>query len=287
VVGILLPAMMALVFWKLMPTGHARFALAVVPLSAAALAMPLERGGWLARGTELLILAAVLAGIWTAPVLTSPTIIGLVTTSLVRIAFAVGLVSLLAVGLILLVPARRLGAGAAIILIGVTVWLGTRTSDPESDHLTPLLKSTWRPYVLIRQHQGPARIAITGTNNALCAFGRDYNNPVGYMNVNADAGFLFHDHFRPLRELQETTALDPSGVAYYRRNPDYETWRRNLDAFDADLLVVNRLPAWALARAYQRDRDGYPLERAWADAHPESFERVLAARSVLVYRILE
>src|SRR5262249_23716954 len=53
--------------------------------------------------------------------------------------------------------------------------------------------------------------------------------------------------------------------------PDFEAWIDNLEAEGIQLLVVTRLdPAEGLHNI--ADSEGFPIERRWADSHPERFE---------------
>ena len=56
-----------------------------------------------------------------------------------------------------------------------------------------------------------------------------------------------------------------------RMRPDFQAWLDNLDAERIQLLVVTRVnPAEGAHNV--ADADGFPIERHWADSHPERFE---------------
>ena len=76
------------------------------------------------------------------------------------------------------------------------------------------------------------------------------------------------------------------GVAYYRRNADYEAWLANLEAFGADILVVERLTPENIGKGYEHNPIGFPLESMWAEEHCEKFKRVYASALVRIYEIL-
>jgi hypothetical protein len=56
-----------------------------------------------------------------------------------------------------------------------------------------------------------------------------------------------------------------------RQRPDYQAWIRNLETEGIQLLVVTRVNPGEGPHNVA-DFEGFPIERGWADAHPERFE---------------
>ena len=62
-----------------------------------------------------------------------------------------------------------------------------------------------------------------------------------------------------------------------RIRPDYQAWLDNLDAEGIQLLVVTRVnPAEGAHNV--ADSENFPIERQWADSHPERFEPLYGQR---------
>ena len=64
----------------------------------------------------------------------------------------------------------------------------------------------------------------------------------------------------------------------------FDVWLRNLRAAGADVLFVAALEE-IVARNVPADGDGFPVERAWADAHPALFHLRYASPAARVYGI--
>ena len=72
--------------------------------------------------------------------------------------------------------------------------------------------------------------------------------------------------------------------APYRDGASFDVWWRNLRAARADVLFVAALDE-IVARNVAADGDGFPVERAWADAHPAQFHLRYASPDARVYGI--
>jgi hypothetical protein len=120
---------------------------------------------------------------------------------------------------------------------------------------------------------GPAgtTVAYAGTNIPYYLFGAGLRNDVLYVNIDAHRDWLLHDYHRHAVEQGSGPALWPfPRPGWDRQRPDYDAWLANLRAAGVRLLVVTRAdPANGPHNPY--DAEGFPIERAWADAHPESF----------------
>jgi hypothetical protein len=97
-------------------------------------------------------------------------------------------------------------------------------------------------------------------------------NEVRYINVNGHRDWLMHDYHREAM----TGGLGHwpnSRPGWDRFRTDYSAWIENLDAEGIQLLVVTRVnPAEGAHNV--ADSEGFPIERRWADAHPERFVRL-------------
>jgi hypothetical protein len=117
-----------------------------------------------------------------------------------------------------------------------------------------------------------ARIAYAGTNLVYYLMGRGQRHDVAYVNVDAHRDWRLHDYHREAAARGEPNWPDPR-PAWDRLHPDYEAWLANLAAERIDFLFLAR-PDPSDGRFNIADADGYPIERVWADAHPEAFTLV-------------
>jgi len=94
-------------------------------------------------------------------------------------------------------------------------------------------------------------------------------NDVRLVNVDAHRGWLLHDYHREASRAGPATWPTPR-PGWDRIHPDEAAWLDNLRAEGIRLLVVARANfddgPFNLA-----DAEGFPIERVWADAHPERF----------------
>ena len=103
------------------------------------------------------------------------------------------------------------------------------------------------------------------------------SNRVTYVNVAMGPHAKVHDF--PADEPATTAEPAP-----YRNEADFETWLANLRVLDCDMLFVSTL--FPIVRPnIDHDGQGYPIERAWADAHPETFPLRYATDHVRIYAI--
>lgn len=126
-----------------------------------------------------------------------------------------------------------------------------------------------------------ARVAYTGTNLAFPLAGRELANRVTYVNVAGAAGNRLHDFGRRLPPPGR--AATPES-APYRAGASFDVWWSNLRDVHADALFVAALDE-IVARNIAADDDGFPVERAWADAHPAQFHLRYASPDARVYGI--
>jgi hypothetical protein len=120
-----------------------------------------------------------------------------------------------------------------------------------------------------------ARVAYAGTNLPYFLLGAGLRNDVQYVNIDEHRAWLMHDYHR--RACRQGAPSWPSPwPAWDREHPDYDAWRANLNALKIDLLVVASMgrPKGGLP---DEDAEGFPIERRWAEAHPDAFECLYGA----------
>ncbi len=132
--------------------------------------------------------------------------------------------------------------------------------------------------------RSPTRIAYAGTNLPYYLMGRDLENDVRYINLDAHPDWLLHDYHRaaPGRGLPSTWPGTRPG--WDRIRPSYSQWVANLDAAGIQLLVVTKAdPVEGRFNAF--DAESFPVERAFADAHPERFRLLYADPKFRLYSL--
>jgi hypothetical protein len=114
------------------------------------------------------------------------------------------------------------------------------------------------------------RVAYAGTNLPYYLLGNDLRNEVRYVNVDEHRDWLMHDYHRQACLRGEGTWPNPR-PGWDRQRPNYGAWIRNLETEGIQLLVVTRVnPSEGPHNV--ADSEGFPLERRWADSHPDRFE---------------
>jgi hypothetical protein len=127
-----------------------------------------------------------------------------------------------------------------------------------------------------RSGPGGSRVAYAGTNLPYYLLGSGLRNEVRYVNIDRHRDWLLHDYHREARAHGQGTWPN-SRPGWDRIRPDYQAWLSNLDSEGIQLLVVTRVnPAEGSHNV--ADPEGFPIERLWADSHPERFEPLYGER---------
>jgi hypothetical protein len=128
----------------------------------------------------------------------------------------------------------------------------------------------------VRANVRDARVAYTGTNLAFPLAGDRLSNDVRYVNVAGAPGDRLHDFGPPGDGTAEP--------APYRRGASADIWIANLRAARMQVLFVAALDP-GVRRNIAADGDGFPAERAWADARPDVFHVLRASSTARVYSV--
>jgi hypothetical protein len=140
--------------------------------------------------------------------------------------------------------------------------------------LFPDYERAWNAFDFITK-SGPKRVAYTGTNLAIYLMGPKLANSVEYVNVNENASFMPHDYHLAMPAVQRR--WDDPRPTWERMDVSYDAWLHNLDERRIELVVVARANPDE-GRANPFDEQGFPIERAWMDAHPQRFRPVYGHR---------
>ena len=175
---------------------------------------------------------------------------------------------------------RRTGRRVATAVAATAVCLGLGYMDvwiePQAGRFAtyPPFPDFYGGWQRLEAGSGPrgTRVAYAGTNIPYYLFGKDLRNDVRYVNVDRHRDWLLHDYHREAMREGAGTWPNPR-PGWDRSSPDYAAWLANLDAERINLVVVTRVnPAEGSHNVY--DREGFPIERVWAEAHPERFELI-------------
>jgi hypothetical protein len=140
----------------------------------------------------------------------------------------------------------------------------------------------WQRLEAVSSPKG-SRVAYAGTNIPYYLFGKGLRNQVRYVNVDGHREWLLHDYHRRAVSQGAGNWANPR-PGWDRSEPDYTDWLANLDAEEIQLLVVTRVnPAEGSHNV--ADREEFPIERLWADAHPERFELLYGRRDDPRFRL--
>jgi hypothetical protein len=209
-----------------------------------------------------------------------------------QLALAVaGLAMAWSIGLLVARPSRaRLlicGLVCVVVWIAGAAWFhwgvgGAREKYPMFEYY-----SAWL-VLESKSAQRGIRVAYSGTNLPYYLMGSGLRNSVEYVNVKEHTDWQMHDYHRAAAERGDRIVWDTPRPGWDRLDPDFDSWLANLRARRIEYLVVAR--ARPEDGDFNRaDREGFPIERTWADEHPESFQPVYgvdpADRRIRIYRL--
>ena len=252
------------IFWLVIPYQESRFLFTAFGVAAVVLGRAADRPPALLGGA--LLAAAIVGALVEAP---APERLALLPAAA---AGALGLAALRRI------PARGrrwgLAAAGAALALALGAIVHRRLADEPLPAVGDDVDADWRWF---RAHVRDARVAYTGTNLAFPLAGEGLSNRVSYVNVAGAPEARLHD-FPP------GPGVATAEPAPYREGPAFDVWLRNLRAAGADVLFVAALYP-IVRRNVAADDDGFPIERAWADAHPALFQLLHASAAARVYRI--
>jgi hypothetical protein len=129
----------------------------------------------------------------------------------------------------------------------------------------------------------PLRVAYAGTNLPFYLFGSRLQNDVHYVNINGHGPFLMHDYHKLFMAHGEFLARS-STPDWDRREADEMAWLQNLRDQRINLLFLGFVNRAGGAHNFY-DRDGFPIERTWADRHPEIFHPIHTDARTRLYAV--
>ena len=302
-------------YWGLIPyRNQQRFMLHALGLAAVPLALTFDRARWLRRaGAALLTIHVVTPSDWPrlsrplwdfSPQVPSllPSLVNLVTrsrsadggarfalstspTPYLVLAASLALSWALARALDRPTRLRRLRAIPALVAwcgVAAATAFTTWPLPPQAAFYAPF-PDYYRAWLRLDDACGPggARVAYAGTNIPYYLLGIDLRNEVRYINVDAHPDWLLHDYHRAAGRPHWPNPRP----GWDRAHPNYEAWLANLRAAGIRYLFVAKVDPREGPHNVA-DKQGFPVERQWADDHPEDFRRFYEDPKVRLYRVL-
>lgn len=130
----------------------------------------------------------------------------------------------------------------------------------------------------------PSRIAYTGTDLNFGLYGQHLKNQILYIPITKWDANSFHECLAEIKKTGRYKIPDTDRIDFCRREPDYVTWYERLFNTHSGLLYVTVLHQNDLTHI-KHDPEGFPIERTWADLHPDRFTLVYSNPQVRIYTI--
>lgn len=116
-----------------------------------------------------------------------------------------------------------------------------------------------------------SRIAYAGTNLPYYLLGTGLRNEVHYVNIDGRPEWLPHDYHRDRRRHAGLPPARDPWPQWYRANADFAAWDADLRRRGVEFLFIARENRHGRLEDRPGELPPFPIEKAWADAHPERF----------------
>lgn len=271
-VEVTLAAVVVALFWIAVPYQESRFLFAAFGLAAVALGRAATRPpAWLGWGALALAIGAELLEYPT------PDRLALIPAAALGAGLTVG-------GRRLRPELRRVASIAGALALVVAASAASAVAVAKARGAGPhhaLGEEIDQAWTWFDSQVHDTRVAYTGSNLAFPLAGRNLSNRVAYVNVAGGSGDRLHDFARRLPASGGSATPEP---APYRDDADFATWLRNLRADGSRVLFVAAMYP-IVERNVAADGEGFPIERAWADAHPNLFSLRYASPAARIYAV--
>ena len=221
-------------------------------------------------------------------------------------------------------PVATTWAVAGSVILAAIVTVGTDYNAGFSARIHPTFGDYQKGWAALENlsPRGGTRVAYAGTNLPYYLMAGGLRNHVEYVNIDERRDWLMHEYQRtavdrgdpPLadtpgprheavhpeydlrvarriaRGVKPSALWDTPRPGWDRLHPNYDAWLANLRASNIRLLVVAKAnPMDGLFNI--ADAQEFPIERVWADTHPEDFELAYPRQGqdlkMRIYRVRE
>jgi hypothetical protein len=160
-----------------------------------------------------------------------------------------------------------------LALAGAAWWMGYRVGTLAYSYPGFEYYPAWTFLEGISPRNGGLRVAYAGTNLPYYLLGKDARNSAAYVNVDGHPLWQMHDYQRAAVAQGDPPLWDTPRPGWDRIRPDYSAWVENLKRQRIDVLFVAQAnPPDGLFNC--ADAENFPIERVWADQHPERFSLI-------------
>ena len=150
----------------------------------------------------------------------------------------------------------------------IGLWLGTLNYQyPEFEYYP-----AWTFLEGISPSRG-SRIAYAGTNLPYYLLGKGTRNQVSYVNIDEHPTWQMHHYQQAALAAGGPKLWDSPRPGWDRMSPDISAWLTNLQNQRVEFLFVAQAnPAEGEFNCV--DPENFPIERVWADQHPDRFKLI-------------
>lgn len=129
----------------------------------------------------------------------------------------------------------------------------------------------------------PVNIASVGSERIYGLFGTEMKNNVFSVSVTENPSLDFHDYWKEAVRAGETT-ISEERPQWHREGGTPEAWINNLRRSKATFVFIVKLEPLAMS-VMDHDKDGFPVEEAWASERPDVFRLKFKNDEVRVYAV--
>ncbi|MFC1474620.1 hypothetical protein ACFLQK_01125 [bacterium] len=177
---------------------------------------------------------------------------------------------------------RFIGISAILVFVGVVSISKNYPHYQYAYYARTPMGMSWN---FLHQKPESLRVAYTGTDLSYGLVGPFLKNTVYHVPVNRHGFQYFHECNSHLKSTGEYAIPKTDRIDFCRRDPEFSMWFNKLVEMKTEILYVSVL--------HQNDRphlphdsENFPIERYWADSHPDLFKHIYLNRHVRIYEII-
>lgn len=175
-------------------------------------------------------------------------------------------------------------AMAGLLTIFISVFIQSSRYEKYKYHYYSffIMGHSWNALHVLKPE--PVRVSYTGTDLSYGLFGPLLKNNVYHTPINKHGFMMFHQCNDYVKKSGSYSLPTTDRIDFCRRDPSYETWKNKLFALDTDILYVSVLHQNDRPHL-EHDREMFPIERYWADSHPDVFGLIYKNPQIRIYEV--